>query len=1053
QTTALLNENENPKVQINAKLKCMTVDSVTPKVLAPGMYAINVEAIPLRLRNNRKVHLDYLKHLKKSVEILREIVKEAKVARPLDRSLASACLYTKHSLKLLEYVIGTCPKDSNKREKQATTPLNRKKQGVDSCNDASGSKPTINTKKNRISPAKSVNRKTVEDHYRTNKFNLQKPTHVDSGISSKRNLINSNSDYVCQTCNKCFISANHDMCMIKYLNSINAPSSAKNVVHKVKQVWKPKHVKQVWKATGKVLTTVGYQWKPKGRIFTLGEQFPLTRFTQIKVVPAKQPKNKEVYVSQLEGFVDPDHLTHVYLLKKALYGLKQAPRILWMRSQLTDYGFAFNKIPLYYDNRSAIALCCKNVQYSRSKRIDIRHHFIQEQVKKGVVELFFVTTAYQLANIFTKAYQESGSNFYSRDLSPTHYPCDPVRTSERHLNIHNDDGNPSLTNIKQALGSDEVLKLKKFKKDALLKLFKLSNQERYEHVSPKVTSAQGGKDYKMMKRDYAWLMISRVEKLKVYFARAIKAEHDKRKEKVHELDDLVLDDLDLENTIKKLEGDFEVVKISSKDVSSDEGIFGEEDLVLFNDVKYPLTDVEIIMFNERPTRSRAPTRQVVSTSTRFRALQGDPLEPLLFALILHPLLHKIKDSCKLLLHAWYLDDETVIGDLKEVARVLDITKLCEGLFHVDIQRPSLGVKLLGGAISRHVNFISRLAMRRAVSAIDLMSLLPQLHDSQSELLLLRTCMGIAKLFFGLRTCQPVHMEEAALFFDKGLHGSIENILVCGGSFFGDLYFTNKDIVPSKAQQTLVNVLFSEMDFLLAIPIDGLDQHMSSVEYRTILKYRLMIPLFLVDAICPIYRKACLDSFGQHAIYCKELSGFKYRHDMVRDVLFDKCRHAKISTKKEAPVNFLTDPSDGRSTLRPADVLVFVWVGKKHACLDLIRVYPFMGLSSRGFTTGQAALKVASCKVTKNEKACIKNQHVFIPFVFDTFGFLAPEAVELLSRVQQVMHSNVMTPRSTYMVLKRIGFAIQKGLGRSLLPACLSRLCKFLLDLSLIKTLY
>nr|GEW21279.1 hypothetical protein [Tanacetum cinerariifolium] len=57
--------------------------------------------------------------------------------------------------------------------------------------------------------------------------------------------------------------------------------------------------------------------------------------------------------------------------------------------------------------------------------------------------------------------------------------------------------------------SDEVVKLKYFKKDALSKLFKLSNQERYEHVGPKVTSAQGGKDYKMAKRDYAWLMISR----------------------------------------------------------------------------------------------------------------------------------------------------------------------------------------------------------------------------------------------------------------------------------------------------------------------------------------------------------------------------------------------------------------------------------------------------------------------------------------------------------------------------------------------------------------
>ncbi|MFS8022143.1 hypothetical protein Hanom_Chr16g01436061 [Helianthus anomalus] len=58
-----------------------------------------------------------------------------------------------------------------------------------------------------------------------------------------------------------------------------------------------------------------------------------------------------------------------------------------------------------------------------------------------------------------------------------------------------------------------------------------------------------------------------------------------------------------------------------------------------------------------------------------------------------------------------------------------------------------------------------------------------------------------------------------------------------------------------------------------------------------------------------------------------------------------------------------------------------------------------------------ALWAASGKVTKHEKTCLDNQHVFIPFAFDTFDFLAPEAVDLLSRVQRVMHSNVMTPRS------------------------------------------
>ncbi|GJS03644.1 hypothetical protein Tco_0320152 [Tanacetum coccineum] len=77
-------------------------------------------------------------------------------------------------------------------------------------------------------------------------------------------------------------------------------------------------------------------------------------------------------------------------------------QILWMRSQRFDYGFTFNKIPLYCDNQSAIVLCCNNVQHSRSKHIDIRHHFIKEQVENRVVEVYFVETKYQLVDIFTK---------------------------------------------------------------------------------------------------------------------------------------------------------------------------------------------------------------------------------------------------------------------------------------------------------------------------------------------------------------------------------------------------------------------------------------------------------------------------------------------------------------------------------------------------------------------------------------------------------------------------------------------------------------------------
>lgn len=83
--------------------------------------------------------------------------------------------------------------------------------------------------------------------------------------------------------------------------------------------------------------------------------------------------------------------------------------------------------------------------------------------------------------------------------------------------------------------------------------------------------------------------------------------------------------------------------------------------------------------------------------------------------------------------------------------------------------------------------------------------------------------------------------------------------------------------------------------------------MSPVEYRTILRYRFMIPLFPINKICPIFSNECLDTFGEHAVHCRELPGFKYIHGVVWDVLFDACRRAGISAKKEAPLNFLTDP--------------------------------------------------------------------------------------------------------------------------------------------------
>ncbi|GJV96345.1 retrovirus-related pol polyprotein from transposon TNT 1-94 [Tanacetum coccineum] len=324
-TSTMLNEIESLKAQLRSKEPCFTSDYVKPKVLAPGMYAIDVKPIPHPLKNNRSAHLNYISHLKESVETVREIVEEARVVKPLDILLNYACRYTKLSQELLECVIGTCPKSFNERDNKApSTPVTRKKQvtfsdkpgtsssntqkhkvhqrvqltnipvlpstGVNNSTEASGSKPRSNTKKNRILPAKKENKTEVEVRLRTNKSVWTKVNRVDSSISSKRVVINSNSESV--------NSASHGMCVVNILNSVNATPTVRIVLNKEKQIWKPKgklsdnslnktkqiwkpkgklsdnslsKTQRVWKATGKLFADIGYQWRPTGKKLTLGK--------------------------------------------------------------------------------------------------------------------------------------------------------------------------------------------------------------------------------------------------------------------------------------------------------------------------------------------------------------------------------------------------------------------------------------------------------------------------------------------------------------------------------------------------------------------------------------------------------------------------------------------------------------------------------------------------------------------------------------------------------------------------------------------------------------
>ena len=90
-----------------------------------------------------------------------------------------------------------------------------------------------------------------------------------------------------------------------------------------------------------------------------------------------------------------------------------------MSHQLRDYGYTFNKIPILRDNKSAIAISANPVQHSKTKHIDIRYHILKHHVEEGNVEMYFVNTQFQLADLITKVLDEKRFNFLVEKIGMT----------------------------------------------------------------------------------------------------------------------------------------------------------------------------------------------------------------------------------------------------------------------------------------------------------------------------------------------------------------------------------------------------------------------------------------------------------------------------------------------------------------------------------------------------------------------------------------------------------------------------------------------------------
>ncbi|GJT15865.1 putative reverse transcriptase domain-containing protein [Tanacetum coccineum] len=156
--------------------------------------------------------------------------------------------------------------------------------------------------------------------------------------------------------------------------------------------------------------------------------------------------------------------------------------------------------------------------------------------------------------------------------------------------------------------------------------------------------------------------------------------------------------------------------------------------------------------------------------------QGDPLGPLLFFLVLHPLICKIRDSFSLSLHAWYLDDGTIIGDTVIVGKILEL---------IMEDGPRCGLQL---NVDKTKVFWPKEDPRSRLTVaktIGLMDAIAKINDPQCDLLLLRSCTGIFRLYFIMRTCPPRFFESAQHSFDVALRSSLERIVTALKSGFGD----------------------------------------------------------------------------------------------------------------------------------------------------------------------------------------------------------------------------------------------------------------------------
>ncbi|GJZ39756.1 hypothetical protein Tco_0586319 [Tanacetum coccineum] len=367
------------------------------------------------------------------------------------------------------------------------------------------------------------------------------------------------------------------------------------------------------------------------------------------------------------------------------------------------------------------------------------------------------------------------------------------------------------------------------------------------------------------------------------------------------------------------------------------------------------------------------------------------------------------DSFSLSLHAWYLDDGTIVGDTMVVGKVLELI-IKDGLgcglhlnvdktevfwpkedprsrlaciFSPNIARPLHGVKLLGGPASVDFDFCNELVMKRVAKTIGLMDAIAKINDPQCELLLLRSCAGISRLYFTTRTCPPRVFESAQCSFNVALRSSLERISV---SLQTKLLWHTGIVSPGPIFDYALSVFNTSME------TDLLSNQSETTAPKLMKKMADIYFTWLVQGFL-------LGIFMETMMY--RVSGLlvsKHRHNIVRDTLVDICYRYGISTGKEVEIGL----DGGRDKpLRPPDMLLYSLDGGLDVCVDLNGSSHLTQIWMVDFVPGRAVIDAAHRE-------------------------LEADAVTLLKRIRKFSMAQYIRARDAVHIFNRISFAIAKG---------------------------